>query len=133
MASLTVPIYYGCSNIEELVPADCFVDYRRFSSMEELDDFLQAMTDEEYLGYAERMRVFVKEYNAPERHSAYRLYEAVVKTMDEYDSNEMFSYPRDYLAESSFAGKLRFLAMKLLLPHHRLVYSMFAVARFFGK
>ena len=133
MASLTIPIYYGCSNIEELVPADCFVDYRRFSSLEELDAFLQSMTDEEYLGYAERMRDFVKEYNAPDRHSAYRLYETIVTTMNEYDPNETFSYPRDYLAESSFTGKLRFLAMKFLLPHHRLVYSMFAVARFFGK
>jgi len=133
MASLTIPIYYGCSNIEELVPADCFIDYRRFSSLEELDDFLQSMTDEEYRGYAERMKKFVAEYNAPQRHSAYRLYETVSATMERFDPSATYSYPRDYLAESSFVGKLRFLAMKLLLPHHRMVYYMFAVVRSFSK
>jgi len=133
MASSTIPVYYGCSNIEELVPSDCFIDYRRFSSLEELDAFLQSMTDEEYLGYAERMSKFAAEYNAPQRHSAYRLYETVVETMDRVDPSATYSYPRDYLAESSFVGKLRFLAMKFLLPHHRLVYSMFAVVRFVSK
>lgn len=129
MASLTIPIYYGCSNIEELVPSDCFIDYRRFSSLEELDAFLQAMTDEEYLGYAERMRNFVKEYNAPERHSAYRLYETIVKAYASIGSKTVLDYPEDYWAMSTFAGKLRYIAMKTLLPCYKIVYPMFSIMR----
>jgi hypothetical protein len=129
MASLTIPIYYGCSNIEELVPSDCFIDYRNFASLEELDEFLQSMTDEEYLGYTERMRSFVQEYNAPERHSAYRLYEAIVKAYASNGSNMVLGYPQDYWAKSSFIGKLRYIAMKMLLPHYKVVYPMFSLMR----
>ncbi len=129
MASQTIPIYYGCSNIEELIPADCFVDYRRFSSPEELDAFLQNMTDEEYLGYAERMRNFVKEYNAPERHSAFRLYETIVSAASTHNASQETHYPKDYWAMSTVAGKLRYCAMKTLLPHYKVVYPMFALMR----
>jgi hypothetical protein len=132
MASLTIPVYYGCSNIEELVPADCFVDYRNFSSLEDLDAFLQSMTDDEYLGYAERMCTFVKAYNAPERHSAYRLYETIADATKTCSADRMVAYPRDYLATSSLSGKLRYFAMKSLLPHYRIVYPMFAFARWIG-
>lgn len=29
--ALTVPIYFGCFNIENYLPANCFIDYRKFS------------------------------------------------------------------------------------------------------
>jgi len=132
MASLTIPVYYGCSNIEELVPSDCFIDYRRFSSLDELDDFLQSMTDEEYLGYVERMRKFAAEYNAPERHSAYRLYEKILDVASSERTRQMNTYPEDYLAIASFTGKLRYLAMKILLPHYRIVYPIFTFVRCVG-
>jgi hypothetical protein len=131
MAALTIPVYYGCSNIEELVPADCFVDYRTFASLEELDDFLRSMSDEEYLGYAERMRTFVREYNAPERHSANRLYETIAGSCKMIGSAPIADYPEDYWAKSSLMGRLRYLAMKLLLPHYKMVYPMFALIRMF--
>ncbi|MBN2162266.1 MAG: hypothetical protein JXR25_04130 [Pontiellaceae bacterium] len=133
MATMTVPVYFGCSNIEELVPTDCFIDYRRFSSLEELDGFLQAMTDEEYLGYAERMQRFVREYNAPERHSAFRLYETIAAAVKACGHGNAATYPRDYLALSSISGKLRYFAMKALLPHYRVVYPMFTLARWIGS
>jgi hypothetical protein len=133
MASQTIPVYYGCSNIEDLVPPDCFIDFRRFSSLEQLDDLLQSMSDDEYLEYAGRMRKFVAEYNAPHRHSAFRLYETVSRVFSQFEPGSTLTYPKDYLKHSSFIGRLRYLLMKLLLPHHRLVYSMFSIVRVFGK
>jgi len=38
--SKTIPIYYGCYNIEELVPTDLFVDFRNFEDLKELSAFL---------------------------------------------------------------------------------------------
>ena len=133
MASQTIPIYYGCSNIEKLIPADCFIDYRHFASLEELDEFLQTMTDEEYLGYAERMRAFLADYNPPMRHSITRLYETVAQILEHSDSSQKASYPKDYFAESSFVGKCGFMAMWLLLPHYRFVYPLFALVRIVKK
>ncbi len=133
MASGTVPVYYGCSNIEELVPLDCFVDYRKFSSLDELDSFLQEITDEEYLGYAERMQSFLAGYNAPVRHSANRLYETVVSVYEKHDPVHAASYPKDYAAESSWNGRLRLAAMRLLLPFYRFMIPLFALIRIFKK
>lgn len=130
MASGTIPIYYGCSNIEELVPVDCFVDYRRFSSLEELDQFLQSMTDEEYLGYAKRMQKFFKTYNAPVRHSTTRLYETIVSVSEGLHEQRSPDYPKDYAELSSWSGKCRLAAMRLLLPWYRYMIPLFALTRF---
>jgi hypothetical protein len=129
MASGAVPVYYGCSNIEELVPPDCFIDYRMFSSLEELDAFLQDMSDEQYLGYAERMADFLASYDARRRHSAFRLYETVTAVAEAYNPASACDYPADYPAMCSIGGRLRYLAMKSLLPHYRIAYPMFALMR----
>jgi len=133
MASGVVPVYYGCSNIEELVPPNCFIDYRNFSSLEKLDQFLQEMTDAEYLGYTERMQSFLAGYNAPVRHSANRLYEAVVSVCNKHGATPAVSYPADYVAENSWNGRLRLTAMRLLLPCYRFMVPLFAVIRMVKK
>jgi hypothetical protein len=133
MASGTVPVYYGCSNIEELVPPDCFIDYRKFSSLKELDEFLQVMSDEEYLGYAAHMHEFLKDYNAPVRHSVCRLYEAAAAICEQYDGRRVFDYPQDYAEVSSFAGRCRLAAMRFLLPHYRFIYPVFNSLRWIRK
>lgn len=133
MASHTIPVYYGCSNIEELVPSDCFIDFREYASLQELDEYLQAMSDDEYLGYAQRMQEFYNSYNAPQRHSAERLYETILETASKECSGQQLKYPADYLDFSSFTGKIRFYAMWLLLPYHRLIYPAFSMVRSFCR
>jgi len=133
MASGAIPVYYGCSNIEELVPPDCFIDYRQFVSPEELDDFLQKMSDEEYLDYVERMQKFVADYNAPVRHSVTRLYETVAQVCKKNSAKAVTDWPRDYASMSSFFGRLRLAAMRFLLPHHRFVYPVFSLIRTLKK
>jgi hypothetical protein len=129
MTSDVIPVYYGCSNIEKLVPPDCFIDYRRFSSLEELDDFLQVMSDEEYIGYTKRMQSFLAGYNALSRHSVYRLYETVVTVVQQYKADRLSDYPKDYGASSSLNGRCRLAAMRLLLPCYRFVYPLFSLIR----
>ena len=38
--SKTVPIYYGCYNIEDLVPTELFIDYRNFNNTNDLSKYL---------------------------------------------------------------------------------------------
>lgn len=47
-ASGIVPVYQGASNITEYIPADCFVDYSKFKSIDEMDNYLRNMSEEEY-------------------------------------------------------------------------------------
>lgn len=48
-----VPIYRGAPNITDHVPAECFVDMRRFASPAELHEFLTGMDDETREAYVE--------------------------------------------------------------------------------
>lgn len=50
-AARVVPIYWGCSNITDYVPKECFIDRRDFKDFGEVYTFLHAMTEEEYEGY----------------------------------------------------------------------------------
>jgi FkbM family methyltransferase len=55
----TVPIYLGASNIENYIPADCFIDYRKFAGFKELDEFLRSLSDREYEKYIAAIDEFV--------------------------------------------------------------------------
>lgn len=56
-----VPIYYGANNICDYIPADCFIDYRKFQDFKSLHKYLVEMSEEEYNVYTNRMEQFIKD------------------------------------------------------------------------
>ena len=50
----TVPIYYGCYNIQDYVPKDLFIDYREFSGMENLANYLLSFPKERWIEMTEK-------------------------------------------------------------------------------
>jgi hypothetical protein len=56
----TIPIYWGATNIEELVPPDCFIDMRRFADYSELRAHLKALNRETVRRYREAGRSFLE-------------------------------------------------------------------------
>ncbi|MBI3237168.1 MAG: hypothetical protein HYZ48_05675 [Chlamydiales bacterium] len=58
-AAGSVPVYWGASNVTETIPEGCFIDRRKFSSLDELYAFLKAMTKEEYEGYLQRIEAYL--------------------------------------------------------------------------
>lgn len=46
-----IPIYWGATNISEIVSKEYFIDFRDFDSYEELYLFIKNMEDDVYLGY----------------------------------------------------------------------------------
>lgn len=52
--SKTVPIYLGAYNIEELIPVDLFIDYRKFKSDSELASYLASMSKNQYEDMTEK-------------------------------------------------------------------------------
>jgi len=55
-----VPVYWGAGNITDHIPADCFVDRRQFRDTEEVYNFLKAMTEQEFIGYQQRIAAFLQ-------------------------------------------------------------------------
>ena len=54
-----VPIYLGCSNVQDYIPNDCFIDRRNFSSNDELFSFLKSFTSKEYDKYQSNIKNFL--------------------------------------------------------------------------
>ncbi|MEO2003068.1 MAG: glycosyltransferase, partial [Candidatus Poribacteria bacterium] len=65
LASRTVPIYLGCSNVEDYVPADCFIDYREFGSCSRLNEYLLDMSEATYRAYVSSIDQWLRAGNLP--------------------------------------------------------------------
>lgn len=61
-----VPIYLGAMNINEYIPANCFIDRRNFSSNDVLYEYLASMTEEEHSKYLENIKNFLASSKAKE-------------------------------------------------------------------
>lgn len=55
-----VPVYWGASNVTDYIPADCFIDRRRFVDEEEMYQFMRKMAKGEYQKYLDRIAAFLK-------------------------------------------------------------------------
>lgn len=51
-----VPVYAGAGNITDYIPEECFIDFYKFNSYDELANYLEHMTQECYNGYLEAAR-----------------------------------------------------------------------------
>lgn len=54
-----VPIYWGAQNINNYIPAECFIDRTVFKTHEELYDYLYNMDDEKYQEYLAQIQMFL--------------------------------------------------------------------------
>jgi len=55
----TVPIYYGCQDIEKYVPKECFIDFRNYGSFKAVDDYIQTISEDRYRQYIDAIDSFV--------------------------------------------------------------------------
>lgn len=71
MNELCVPIYLGSRRITDYVPEECFIDARKFSSIQEIHDYISNMDEERYMEYiraiikysrSEKRKLFTPEY-----------------------------------------------------------------------
>ncbi len=59
-AAGAIPIYKGAPNVCQYIPSHCYIDYDRFTSLEELDRFLLAFTEEDYNQYLSNILAFLE-------------------------------------------------------------------------
>jgi len=124
-----IPVYYGCTNIDMFVPPDCFIDFRKFKTLEKLHDALRDMSDEEYLGYVSRMRIFLKQHKPEYRYSCYRLYEKAWELFLTRANGKPAKWPADYLNNSTMNVRMRYGLMRLGLKMYRQFRFVFKVVR----
>jgi len=62
--SQTVPIYWGAPNIDEIIPKNCFIDFRDFNNYEELYAYIKNMTNKDYMQYIENINTFLESRDA---------------------------------------------------------------------
>jgi alpha(1,3/1,4) fucosyltransferase len=55
----TVPVYWGAPDIEAYVPAECFIDMRRFGDYDDLRRYLRSLGPQEVRRYRERVREYL--------------------------------------------------------------------------
>lgn len=58
-AAGTIPIYYGAPNVKDYIPETCFIDFRDFSDYDDLNRYLQNMSEHEYQGYLDAVKEFL--------------------------------------------------------------------------
>lgn len=75
-----VPIYYGANNITDLVPDNTFIDYRKYSSINELISFIKSINENEYNKYL----LNIKEYLSSELYHNIFSIDAYVKNMVDF-------------------------------------------------
>jgi hypothetical protein len=57
--SQTVPIYWGATNISEIIPKECFINFRKFGSYDKLYSFIKNMDDKTYMSYIDAINDFL--------------------------------------------------------------------------
>jgi hypothetical protein len=69
-AAGVIPIYTGASDIEEFIPAELFINYRSFASVDYLVDYLEKMSPEAAAQMIEKARAFI--YNGEGRRYSFQ-------------------------------------------------------------
>jgi hypothetical protein len=75
-----IPVYWGASNVDSHIPADCFIDRRKFRDTEHVYDFLKSISEEDFIGYQKRIAAFLESDKAYPFSSEY-FAETIVSTI----------------------------------------------------
>lgn len=59
-----IPIYWGAPNITDIIPANCFIDRRKFENHDQLHEALKRISEEEYIEYQKNIINFLKSDSA---------------------------------------------------------------------
>ncbi|MEA3341182.1 MAG: glycosyltransferase family 10, partial [Chloroflexota bacterium] len=76
----TIPIYLGASNIEQYIPPECFIDFRKFTDFRELDVYLHSISERKYKNYIAEIDAFVCG-GGLRNYSSSALYDDVVRVL----------------------------------------------------
>lgn len=82
----TIPVYLGAPDIEQYVPAEAFIDMRRFSGYETLVSYLESLGSQDSKHYRETAQAFLRSRRY-RMFSAERFISTGIKTITEVSEN----------------------------------------------
>lgn len=77
-----VPIYWGANNVQDHVPANCFIDRRLFADTAAVHQHLLTLDDVVYKGYQQNIRQFLSSESA-RKFSAARIVQTIVERISQ--------------------------------------------------
>ena len=77
----TIPIYIGAPDIDDFVPPEAFVDMRKFKSWTDLDDYINAITEQQAVEMINASREFLNSEQGA-RHTFEAYAETVFEMID---------------------------------------------------
>jgi len=63
-ASGCIPVYWGPKNVTDFIPLNCFIDYRMFHNNEEMYEYLQNFTEEQFNEYLKNIKAYLQSEQA---------------------------------------------------------------------
>ena len=54
-----IPIYYGAKNISNIIPSNCYIDYKSFKNNKELINFLENMDQKNFDKYIKNISLYL--------------------------------------------------------------------------
>lgn len=54
-----IPVYWGAENIADYIPEECYIDRRKFHSLQEVYNFISRISEDEYKKYLDSMKEFL--------------------------------------------------------------------------
>ncbi|GBF74134.1 hypothetical protein PA598K_02465 [Paenibacillus sp. 598K] len=82
-----VPIYYGAPNIENYIPSDTFIDFRKFPDYDSLYAHISAMSAEEHEAYLDRIEQFLASPAYLSKFTSEAFSRTIAETILEMDPN----------------------------------------------
>lgn len=75
-----VPVYWGANNVTDYIPADCFIDRRKFADDAAIYAHLQSIKEEDFSGYQQRIITFLSS-DAGQKFGSESFAETIVSTI----------------------------------------------------
>jgi len=102
----TIPIYLGASNIEQYIPPECFIDFRKFADYRSLDTYLHSISKAQYNRYIDSIDDFVCS-GGLRKYSEEALYNQIIRTLIDEKSLDAKYFNNDILWHPGPGADLR--------------------------
>lgn len=76
-----IPIFYGPDNVQEHIPENTFIDFRKFSSYNELEMFLDNIDEKRYNQYLNDIKIFM-ESNAFKKYTSQGFSDTIISLLE---------------------------------------------------
>lgn len=94
LVSGCLPIYWGADNVCDYIPADCFIDRRKFKSTSAVHEHLLSITGKDYEKYQSAILDFLKSDIARKFSSAYFVSEIVARVTQDIKMTNFAQHPQ---------------------------------------